>query len=56
MSIIIKSNAQMQIFKIYFLRLVDREIVNQTFDTLHAQNRIKYSKQFILFDYLVFVI
>ena len=56
MLITIKLNTQMQIFKIYFLKFVDREIVNQIFNILYIQNRMKYFKQFIFFDYFVFIV
>jgi hypothetical protein len=58
MSIILKSNWANKIKsnKIYFLESDERKLMNETFDNLHRKDKMKWSINSILFDYLVFVI
>ena len=45
MSIEIKSNVKIETAKMYSLSFVDRKLVDDTFDKLHAQKRMKYTSQ-----------
>ena len=56
MSIEIKSNVKIETTKMYSLNLVDRKLVDETFDKLHAQERMKYTSQFTSHDYSIFAI
>ena len=56
MSIEIKSNVKIKAAKMYSLNFVNRKLVNETFDKLHAQKRMKYVSQFTSHDYSIFVI
>ena len=56
MSIKIKSNVKIEAVKIYSLKLVDRKLVDEVFDKLHEQNRMKYNCQFTLHNYSNFVV
>ena len=51
-----KSNAKIEIVKIYSLKFSDRKFVDEVFDKLHEQSRMKFSSQSISHDYSVFVI
>ena len=42
--------------KIYSLRQRDKIVINETFNKLHSQNRLKWTKQNTLFSFSVFVI
>ena len=56
MSIEIISEFKIETTKMYFLDFVDRKLIDEVFDKLHAQNKIKYIFQFIVHDYLIFAI
>ena len=56
MSIEIKSNVKIETTKMYSLNLADKKFVDETFDKLHAQKRMKYISQFTLHDYSIFAI
>lgn len=57
MSVILKSETFSQkSFKIYSLSAKDRDIVNKTFNNLHAQNKTFWISQLTLFEHSVFVI
>ena len=56
MSINILSNAKISFAKIYFVESKDKKLIDEIFDKLHAQERMKYSKQSTSYDYLVFVV
>ena len=56
MSINFKSNAKIKIVKIYSLKFNDRKFVDEIFDKLHEQNRMKFINQFTFHDYSIFVI
>ena len=40
----------------YLLNFANRKLMNEIFDKLHAQKRMKYINQFISHDYLIFAI
>ena len=42
MSIEFRSKIKIKAFKIYLLKSINRDFVDEIFDKLHAQNRIKY--------------
>lgn len=56
MFINLKLNAKIEAIKIYLLSFINRKFVDEIFDKLHKQNRIKFSNQFIVYSYLIFVI
>ena len=56
MSIEIKWNVKIKTTKMYSLNFVDKKFVNETFNKLHAQKRMKYINQFISHEYSIFVI
>ena len=56
MSIEIISEFKIETTKMYFFDFADRKLVDEVFDKLHAQNKIKYIFQFIVHDYLIFAI
>ena len=56
MFINLKSDVTIKSFKIYSFDQKDKEIVNITFDKLHAQDKMHYIIQFIQFSYSVFVV
>ena len=56
MSIDIKFDAKMKTTKIYSLNSTDRKFVDETFDKLHAQKRMKYIIQSTPHDYFIFVV
>ena len=41
MSIFIKSNVSIKAARVYSLNQRDREIINETFDKMHDQNKMK---------------
>ena len=49
-------NAKIKAAKIYSLKSQDRQLVDEIFDKLHAQNRMKYTSQPTSHDYFVFVV
>ena len=51
-----KLNAKIEAAKIYLLDFIDRKFVDEIFDKLYKQNRIKFNNQFTVYDYLIFVI
>ena len=55
-SIEIKSNVKIETTKIYLLSLVDKKLINDTFNKLHAQRRMKYINQFTSHEYSIFAI
>ena len=55
-SIEIKSDVKIEVVKIYSLKLANRKIVNEVFDKLHAQKRIKYISQSTSYEYSIFVV
>ena len=56
MSIEIQFDVKIKTIKIYFLESQNRQLINEMFDKLHVQNRIKYIIQSTSHDYFVFVI
>ena len=56
MLIEIKSNVKIETIKMYSLNFVDKKLINNTFDKLHAQKRMKYINQSILHEYSIFAI
>ena len=56
MSINILSDAKIPFAKIYSVESKDKKLINEMFDKLHAQERMKYSKQSTSYDYFVFVV
>ena len=56
MSIEIKSNVKIKTTKMYSLSFVDRKLIDDTFDKLHAQRRMKYTNQFTSHKYSIFAI
>ena len=56
MSIEIKSNVKIKATKMYSLRFADRKLMNEVFDKLHAQKRMKYINQFTSHEYSIFAI
>ena len=55
-SIKLKFDAKIETFKVYLLELDDRVFLDETFDKLYVQNRMKYITQSIEHEYSVFVI
>ena len=51
-----KSNVKIETTKVYPLKPSDRKFVNEIFDKLHEQDRMKFNNQPTLHDYSVFVI
>ena len=56
MSINIQSETKIEAAKVYFLNSVDRQYVDEIFDKLHAQKRMKYIIQSTFHDYSIFVV
>ena len=56
MFIDIQSNVKIKTTKIYLLKLIDRQFVNETFNKFHKQKRMKYFNQLISHNYSIFVI
>ena len=56
MFIEIKFDAKIETIKIYSLKFVDQKIMNEIFDKLHAQKRMKYINQFTSYEYSMFVV
>ena len=56
MLINLKSNAKIEVVKIYSLESSDRKFVDEIFDKLHEQDRMKFNSQLTSHDYSVFVI
>ena len=55
MSINLKLEAKIEVFKVYSLKSNDRVFLNETFDKLYTQERIKYITQYIEHEYSVFM-
>ena len=45
-----------KINRVYFVDVKNQEFIDETFDKLHKQNKMKWSNSSILFEYSVFVI
>ena len=56
MSIEFRTKVKIETFKIYLLKLLNRDFVDEVFNKLYAQNRIKYITQFISHNYSIFVV
>ena len=56
MLINIQLDAKIEIVKIYSLNSIDRKIVNEIFDKLYVQERMKYTTQSTLYKYSIFVV
>ena len=56
MSISLKSDAVTKSTKIYSVGQKNKKIIDVTFDKLHQQRKMTWSKQLTLFSYLVFVV
>ena len=56
MSIDVKFNVKIEIVKIYSLKFTNHKIMNEIFDKLYVQKRMKYINQFTLYEYLMFVV
>ncbi len=56
MSIILKSEAKIETVKMYSMRFKKRELINETFDKLHHQNKMHWIIEFIFHDASIFVI
>ena len=56
MSINILSDAKISFAKIYSVESKNKKLIDEMFDKLHAQERMKYSKQSTSYDYFVFVV
>ena len=56
MFIEIQSNAKIESTKIYLLKSINRQFVNDVFDKLYKQERIKYINQSTFYEYPIFVI
>ena len=56
MSIEIIFESKIETTKVYSLDFVDRKLVDEVFDKLHAQNKMKYIFQLIAHDYSIFAI
>ena len=56
MSIATQSNAKVKAAKIYLLESQNRQLINEVFDKLHAEGRMKYTSQSTSHDYFVFVV
>ncbi len=55
-SIILKSEIKIEAIKVYSMRSKKRELINETFDKLHHQNKMHWIIEFIAHDASVFVI
>ena len=51
-----KIDVKIKLIKIYSLNHKNKKIVNNIFDKLHEQNKIKYITQSISFNFSIFVI
>ena len=56
MSIEIIFELKIERTKMYSFEFVDRKFVDEIFDKLYVQNKMKYIFQFIAHDYSIFVI
>ena len=56
MFINLQSNAKVTSIKVYLLKQADKNLINQQFDELQRQNKLKFITQFIFFNYSIFVI
>jgi hypothetical protein len=56
MSIILKSKAKIETVKMYSMRFKKRELINETFDKLHHQNKMHWIIELIFHDASIFVI
>ena len=56
MSIELKFVVKIEATKIYSLNFANRKLVDETFDKLHAQERMKYTTQFTSHEYSIFAI
>ena len=56
MFIKIQLNVKIKSTKIYLLKLIDQQFVNDVFDKLHKQKQIKYINQSTFYKYSIFVI
>ncbi len=56
MSIILKSKVKIQAIKVYSMKSKKRELINETFDKLHHQNKMHWIIEFIAHDASIFVI
>lgn len=56
MSITLKTNAKFNSIKIFQLKSNDKRLVNETFDSLHNQEKMKWNTRFTQYNSLVFVI
>ena len=56
MSISLKPNVVIKSVKIYSVKQKDKKIIDVTFDKLHQQGKMTWSKQLTSFSYLVFIV
>ena len=56
MSIELKSDVKIETAKMYSLDFANKKFVNEIFDKLHAQKRMKYIIQSTSHDYSIFAI
>ena len=56
MSIDIIFDFKIETIKMYSLSSTNRKLIDEIFDKLHAQDRMKYINQSIFHDYFVFAI
>ena len=56
MFIKIQHNVKIELTKIYLLKSIDRQFVNNVFDKFYKQKQIKYINQSTLYEYSIFVI
>ena len=56
MSIELKFDVKIETSKMYSFDFANKKFVNEIFDKLHAQKRMKYITQFTSYDYSIFAI
>ena len=56
MLINLKSNVKIEAIKVYSLKFNDRKFVDEIFDKLHEQDRMKFNSQLTSHNYSIFVI
>ena len=56
MSIELKSDVKIETTKMYSLNFANRKLVDEIFDKLHAQERMKYTTQSTSHEYSIFAI
>ncbi len=56
MSITLKSDVKIEVVKMYSMRFKKRDLIDETFDKLHQQNKMHWIKKFTTHEAFVFVV